>query len=60
MNGMHKSRTFEGRWVKTIVLMSPKRAAMRAADSEDTAASRLAAKNRAPRAAGPGWNRSAK
>ena len=51
------SSTFDGRWVKTIVLMSPIRAAMRAADSDDTAASRLAAKKIAPSVAGPTPNR---
>ena len=48
---------FEGRWVKTIVLISPKRAAIRAAAEVDTAASRFAAKKIGPSAAGstPNW-----
>src|SRR3954454_12527834 len=42
--GRRTSRTFDGRWVKTIVLTSPIRAASRDADSDDTAASRFAPK----------------
>jgi hypothetical protein len=51
------SSTFDGMWVNTIVLISPNRAAIRAADSDETAASRLAAKKIAPRTAGstPYW-----
>ena len=51
------SRTFDGMWVKTIVLMSPNRAAIRAADSDETAARRFAAKKIAPSCAGsaPNW-----
>ena len=44
MSGTRISSTFDGRWVKTIVLISPIRAAIRAADSDETAASRLAPK----------------
>src|SRR6188508_1219920 len=44
MNGMRMSSTFDGRWVKTIVSMRPMRAAMRAADSDETAANRFATK----------------
>ena len=43
-------------WVKTIVLMSPNRAAIRAADSEDTAASRFAPKKMNPSWAGSAPN----
>ena len=52
MSGTRISSTFDGRWVKTIVLMSPIRAAIRAADSDETAASRLAPKKIAPSVAG--------
>ena len=47
----------DGRCVKTIVLMRPKRAAMRAAESDDTAASRFAAKKITPSQPGstPNW-----
>src|SRR6185295_9755525 len=38
ISGTRISRTLDGRWVKTIVLMSPNLAAIRAADREDTAA----------------------
>src|SRR6478609_4788461 len=40
ISGTRINRMFEGRWVKTIVLMRPNRAAIRAADSDDTAARR--------------------
>ncbi len=56
MSGIRKSSTFDGRWVKTIVLISPIRAAMRTADSDETAARRFAAKKIAPSAAGSTWN----
>ena len=46
------SSTFDGRGVKTIVLMRPMRAAMRAASRADTAASTFAPKKIAPRIAG--------
>ena len=57
ISGTRISRMFEGRWVKTIVLMRPNRAAIRAADSDDTAARRLAPKKIAPSSAGstPNW-----
>ena len=42
ISGTRISRTLDGRCVKTIVLMRPNRAAMRAAESDDTAASRFA------------------
>ena len=52
ISGTRMSSTLDGRWVNTIVLMRPNRAAMRAADSDDTAASRFAAKKISPRTAG--------
>ena len=57
ISGTRISRTFDGRWVKTIVSMRPIRRAIRAADSDETAASRFAAKKIAPRTAGstPNW-----
>ncbi len=57
MIGTRISSTFDGRWVNTIVLMRPNRAAIRAADKDDTAASRFAPKKIAPRTAGstPNW-----
>src|SRR3954468_3444939 len=57
IGGRRISRMFDGRWVNTIVSMRPIRRAIRAADSDDTAASRLAAKKIAPRTAGstPNW-----
>ena len=58
ISGTRMSSTFDGRWVKTIVLISPNRAAIRAADSDDTAASRLAAEEDQRRAAPgstPNW-----
>ena len=48
MSGTRISSRFDGMWVKTIVLMSPNRAAIRAADSDDTAASRFAPKKIEP------------
>ena len=57
MSGTRISSTFDGRWVKTIVLISPIRAAIRAADSDETAASRFAPKKIAPRIAGSTPNR---
>ena len=48
MNGTRMSSTFDGRWVKTIVLTRPKRAASGAAASADSPASRLAAASRTP------------
>ena len=48
MSGTRISSTFDGRWVKTIVLMSPIRAAIRAADRLETAASRFAPKKISP------------
>jgi hypothetical protein len=51
MSGTRISRTFDGRWVKTIVLIRPIRAAIRAAASADPAASRFAAKKIPPRTA---------
>src|SRR6187431_1396741 len=48
MNGTRMSRRLDGMWVNTIVLMSPNRAAMRAAESDETAARRFAAKKIAP------------
>ena len=52
MNGTRISSTFDGKWVKTIVLTRPMRLARRAADSDETAASRFAAKKIAPRDGG--------
>ena len=43
MNGTRISRTFEGRWVNTIVRISPNRAASGPAASADSAARMLAA-----------------
>ena len=57
MNGTNRRKTFEGRWVNTIVLMRPIRAAIRAADSDETAAWRVAPKNTVPRTAGLAPNR---
>src|SRR3984893_13685457 len=48
INGMRIRRTFDGRWVATIVLSRPKRAASRAARSAEMPASTFAAKNRTP------------
>ena len=50
-------RRFDGRWVNTMVFSKPIRAAIRAADSDDTAASRFAPKKIRPRSAGsaPYW-----
>src|SRR4249920_615892 len=47
---------FDGRWVKTIVRTRPIRAAIRAADRDETAASRFAAKKINPRTAGSTLN----
>ena len=57
MSGTRISSTFEGMCVKTIVLMRPIRAAIRAADSDDTAASRFAPKKMTPSRPGstPHW-----
>src|SRR5258705_2890937 len=57
MSGTRISRMFDGRWVQTIVLISPNRAANRDADREETAASRFAPKKMPPRSAGstPYW-----
>src|SRR5215212_938753 len=52
ISGTMNRSTFDGRWVKTIVLMSPNLAAIRAADRDETAASRFAAKKIAPSTAG--------
>ena len=52
MSGTKSSRTFDGRCVNTIVLISPIRLAMRAAESDDTAASRFAPKKITPRTPG--------
>src|SRR6185295_6009128 len=48
MSGTRIRSRFDGRWVKTIVFTSPKRAANRDAESDDTAASRFAAKKIPP------------
>ena len=52
MSGTRISRTFDGRCVKTIVFTRPIRAAIRDADSDETAASRFAKKKIVPRTAG--------
>ena len=48
MIGTRMSSTFDGRWVKTIVLSKPIRAAIGAARSDETAASRFAPKKISP------------
>ena len=58
ISGTSISSTFDGRCVKTIVLISPIRAAIRAAARAETAASRLAAKKIAPRTSTGRPNRS--
>ena len=52
ISGTRMSSTFDGMCVKTIVLMRPIRAAIRAADRDDTAARRFAPKKITPRTAG--------
>ena len=51
MSGTKHKSTFDGRCVTTMVLMSPMRAAMRAASSAEKPARRFAPKNNPPRAA---------
>ena len=52
MNGTRMSRTLDGRWVKTIVSISPKRAASGAAASAEIPASTFAPASSAPSSAG--------
>ena len=52
ISGTSSRSTFEGRWVKTIVLIKPNRRASAAAPSADAAASRLATKKMLPSTAG--------
>ena len=52
MSGTSMSRMFDGICVNTIVLISPMRAAMRAASNAEIPASRLAPKKMLPNTAG--------
>src|SRR5258706_15203915 len=52
IRGKRISSRFEGRWVKTIVRIRPKRAASRDASKAETPAHRFAQKKIAPRDAG--------
>ena len=48
ISGTRMSRMFEGRWVKTMVLIRPKRDAMRDARSDDIPAKIFAQKKMTP------------
>ena len=52
MSGTSMSRILDGMWVKTIVLISPIRAAIRTADSAEIPARILAPKKMLPSTAG--------
>src|SRR6266436_400367 len=57
ISGTRISSRFDGRWVKTIVSTRPILAAIREAESDDTAARRFAPKKIPPRIAGSTPNR---